>query len=152
MSNTIDDSLWLQNRPPQMQPGNSLGKDAFMKILIAQLENQDPLNPMEDREFISQMANFSSLEQMMNMTSMFEKFIASQNDSMILEHSQMIGKQVKYMVYTENESGDVKQETRSGVVKAVSFKGGDIMFELDNEEIVRPEYIFEIREQEDGKA
>ena len=44
-----------------------LDKEAFLKLLIAQLANQDPMNPMEDREFIAQMAQFSSLEQMANM-------------------------------------------------------------------------------------
>ncbi|SES67491.1 flagellar basal-body rod modification protein FlgD [Natronincola peptidivorans] len=46
---------------------NDLDKDAFLKLLTTQLSNQDPLNPMEDREFIAQMAQFSSLEQMQNM-------------------------------------------------------------------------------------
>lgn len=46
---------------------NELGKDAFLQILITQMSNQDPLSPTSDTEFIAQMAQFSSLEQMQNM-------------------------------------------------------------------------------------
>lgn len=46
---------------------NDLDKDAFLRLLTVQLSNQDPLNPMEDREFIAQLAQFSSLEQMQNL-------------------------------------------------------------------------------------
>lgn len=44
-----------------------LGKDAFLKLLVTQLRYQDPLSPMDDREFVAQMAQFSTLEQMQNM-------------------------------------------------------------------------------------
>jgi flagellar basal-body rod modification protein FlgD len=52
---------------------NQMDKDDFLKILITQLQNQDPSAPMEDKEFIAQMAQFSSLEQMTNMATNFSK-------------------------------------------------------------------------------
>lgn len=50
---------------------NSLDKDAFLLLLTTQMSNQDPLNPMEDKEFIAQLAQFSSLEQMQNLNKTF---------------------------------------------------------------------------------
>ncbi|WP_288584268.1 flagellar hook assembly protein FlgD [uncultured Treponema sp.] len=77
---------------------NELGKDDFLKILIAQLSNQDPTNPLENTDFIAQMAQFSSLEQMTNMSQGFEKMTGLINSS---EAQSMLGKTV------EVEAGDV---------------------------------------------
>jgi flagellar basal-body rod modification protein FlgD len=73
---------------------STLGKDDFMKILVAQLQAQDPLAPMEGQEFASQLAEFSSLEQLTNVNSNLE---ASQAFDLAMSNSAalaLIGKNV----------------------------------------------------------
>ena len=72
---------------------SELDKDDFLKILLTQLTHQDPTKPMEDKEFIAQMAQFSSLEQMTNMTKEFGKM---QNMVAANHAVSLIGKERKY--------------------------------------------------------
>lgn len=72
---------------------NNLDKDAFLKLLVTQLQNQDPLSPMEDREFIAQMAQFSSLEQMQNLNDTMKSSNKAIADHITLMNNNMVKSQ-----------------------------------------------------------
>ena len=94
---------------PSRQPQQSLGKDDFLKILITQLSYQDPTAPMEDKQFIAQMAQFSSLEQMTAMASDFSKLTAMLMGN---EASSSLGKYVDIMEGENLVQGMVQAVTR----------------------------------------
>lgn len=71
-----------------------LGKDAFLKLLVTQLQNQDPLNPLDDKEFIAQLAQFSSLEQMTNISDGIKSLTEKTAQQDMLSAVNYIGKEV----------------------------------------------------------
>lgn len=73
--------------------GTILGKDDFLKLLVGQLKNQDPMNPTSDADFIGQMAQFSQLEQTTNMASANERLIVQQSGARAVA---LIGRTVTY--------------------------------------------------------
>lgn len=68
--------------------GKTLGKQDFLNLLVAQLQNQDPLNPVDDKEFVAQLAQFSSLEQAMQTN---ERLGLLQNTNTALNNAQVTG-------------------------------------------------------------
>jgi len=95
-------------RKPQQQ----LGKDDFLKLLLTQLSCQDPTAPMQDKEFIAQMAQFSSLEQMNSMAKDFAKLTSIISGS---EASQSLGKNVEVIEGENVIQGTVKAVTRGEI-------------------------------------
>ena len=136
---TIDPSYYLTNNETR-EPSNQLGKDEFLKILMVQLQNQDPLNPLEDQDFIAQMATFSSLEQLMNMSKTLEAMAQNQLISPVVQYSHMIGKEVIYI----SENGTNGRETVTSKVKAVSQKDGWAILELENGEKIYADSVEKI--------
>ncbi|WP_198469633.1 flagellar hook assembly protein FlgD [Acetomicrobium sp. S15 = DSM 107314] len=95
-----------------------LDKDSFLRILITQLTNQDPLEPMKDTEFIAQMAQFSELEQMMNISKQMDNLTMLS----LLSSSGLVGRTVSFF----DETG----EEISSRVLSVRFGNGNMMLEL----------------------
>ncbi len=101
---TFNKTLAVNGRTPKTE----LGKDDFLQLLIAQLSHQDPTAPMEDTQFIAQMAQFSSLEQMTNMNASFTKLSSMLGSS---EAAGAVGRSC------DLEMGD---NTVTGVIQAAS--------------------------------
>ncbi|MGI6513397.1 MAG: flagellar hook capping protein [Syntrophomonadaceae bacterium] len=98
----------------------TLGQDAFFKLLITQLRYQNPLEPMQDQEFIAQLATFSTLEQATKLNNQFEKMTTSLQDSLfaitsIQQATACLGNVIEY------HNGE---EICSGRVDSVRIEGG----------------------------
>jgi len=98
----------------------SLGQEDFLKLLITQLRNQDPLEPMKDQEFIAQLASFSSLEQVTNLNKQFGDLNSYLKDSLyalssVQQATACLGNEIEYL------DGE---ELKTGVVEAVKIESG----------------------------
>ncbi len=112
---TVDELL--RQREGAKRDPSALGKDDFLRLLITQLKYQDPISPVDDKEFIAQMAQFSSLEQMQNLnTNLSEMMLAQQKLSALGQAMQMIGKEVE--LFTK------EGESLFGKVTGVQFRSG----------------------------
>jgi flagellar basal-body rod modification protein FlgD len=111
------------------QPVKDMGKEEFLKLLITELSHQDPTNPMQDREFIAQMAQFSSLEQMLNLNNSFGKYL----NSMTFQSSyDLLGKNVEIQTNDMiDENGKLK--IVKGVIDSVSRNGDDTVVSVNGE-------------------
>jgi flagellar basal-body rod modification protein FlgD len=119
-----------------------LGKDDFLKLLIAQMQNQDPLSPMDNKDYIAQLATFSSLEQMTNMNTSLNNVLANMSTN-ILQYSELIGKKISYVEF----SADGKSHTfQDGVVKSVERKSDGFVLHLTNGKTTYPENISAIND------
>ena len=98
-------------------PQQTLGKDAFLRLLVTQLANQDPLNPMDDRELIAQLAQLSTLEQMTSLNAGVEALY-------LIQATSLVGKSVEAI------ASDGSRIT--GVVTEVNFTGSSAMLVVDD--------------------
>lgn len=104
----------------------SLGKDDFLKLLVTELKNQDPLKPTDNKDFIAELAQFSSLEQMNNISSAIEElninltFLTHQ--SLLTQGASLIGKQV----FGQGDNGEIIK----GIVDSVKMINSSIQLQV----------------------
>ena len=102
--------------------GSDMGKDAFLQLLVAQVSNQDPLEPTSDTEFVAQLAQFSTLEQMQNL-----------NESMTTQQANdMIGMDVTATSVLDVTTGStVNSEVYGNVVGTTTINGASYLIVND---------------------
>ncbi len=111
----------------------SLGKDDFLKLFVAQLQHQDPMNPMADGEFMGQMAQFSTLEQTTNIAAANE---AMANSLGMGQSLSLLGRTVTYV--------DEQDVRHTGVVEKVVTEGGVAQLTISGIEGIDPSLIVDV--------
>ncbi|SKA86378.1 flagellar basal-body rod modification protein FlgD [Caloramator quimbayensis] len=96
-----------------------IDKDVFLKILSVELANQDPLNAKDNTQYISQLAQFTSLEQTNNLYASISKLLLSQRTT---EGALLIGKNVGFKYNDGSEDGTIKYD----IVKSVKIEKGNV--------------------------
>jgi len=135
MSSTIDGVTLLDasDMKPKEASNGALGKDAFLKMFVAQLSHQDPMNPMQDAEFMGQMASFSTLEQVSNLAAANQQ-IASHLAS--TSAVGLIGRTVTYV--------DADDVPHTGTVEKVTTTDGKPYLTVDGTAGVDPSSITQV--------
>jgi flagellar basal-body rod modification protein FlgD len=109
--------------------GSNLGKADFLKLLVSQLQNQDPTNPLDDKQFIAQLAQFSSLEQAMETNT---KLTALQDAQSAAVNAQMAGLVGKHVVASSNIIGLATTGDVPPIAMSLSGAAGDVQIKISD--------------------
>lgn len=93
-ANFLTSQQYEQSKLVAPSEEEALGRDAFLKLLTTQLQNQDPLNPMENEAFVSQLAEFSSVEGIKGMQESLETMVTSMRSDQLLSGANLVGRSV----------------------------------------------------------
>jgi len=92
--NSVIGNLGLGEPAAKKKPGDELGQSEFLELMIAQLNNQDPMKPMENGDFIAQMAQFSAVTGLTELKQSFDSLAASLQSNQALQASSLVGRTV----------------------------------------------------------
>ena len=130
--NSATEIIKVEDMPKNAANG-SLGKDQFLKLFVAQLQHQDPMNPMNDSEFMAQMASFSTLEQVTNLAAANQQMAASMSSTNAVG---LIGRTVSYV--------DADDQIQTGKVDKVTTAGGKPLLTVNGVDGVDPSTITQV--------
>lgn len=110
---------------------STLDKNAFLQLLCTEMKYQDPLSPMDNTEYISQMATFSSLEQMQNLnttvTSLADSLSSALSSIYFQQAVNNVGKTATYL--------DSSNKTVSGTIDSVVMSSGSLYYVIDGVQV-----------------
>ena len=113
---------------PIVQKGEEANKNLFLELLVAQMKYQDPMNPQDPTQYVTQLSQFSALEQSMTLNKGMEELLGLNNgiliNSAMSTSSSLIGKHVEVSEVNENK------ENYKGVVKSTHIKDGIVYIDI----------------------
>ena len=121
----------------QTLTSSTMGKDDFLKMMIAQLQHQDPLNPLDGTDFTAQLAQFSSLEQLSNMNTQLETLGLYQSSLNNAQSISLIGKEITTkgnIIKVDGPSADLTYSLSAGagkVIVNIYNEGGNLVDTLE---------------------
>ncbi|MHB1011852.1 MAG: flagellar hook assembly protein FlgD [Desulfobacteria bacterium] len=138
----LNNATAASSSAPQAASQKTVGKDEFLKLFVTQLKFQDPLKPMDSTGFTTQLAQFSSLEQLTNLNDGMKSLLLSQNSLQNALSANLIGKQAGFQ---EKDASGAAGAMRYGTVTGITFDAGTTWFVVDGAKKLAPGDIKEIR-------
>jgi flagellar basal-body rod modification protein FlgD len=136
-ANPVTDALGytpIATNKTSSAPQNGMGKDTFMKLLVAQMRQQNPMAPSDDKEMIAQMTQFSMLEQITELATSSAMTASAGNTAQAVA---LLGRPVTYV--------DADGAEQSGTVDKVSFADGLPVLTVGGTQGIKPSQITEVR-------
>ncbi len=142
MASAIDtnvlSNLGLTSQPTARQANDDLGEDAFLKLVITQMQNQDPMKPMENGEFLSQLAQFQSVTGIDELKDSVEKMATALQSNQALQASSLVGR----WIVAPSDNAELWDEigmagsvdvpgSASQVVVSIKSRAGELIKQID---------------------
>jgi flagellar basal-body rod modification protein FlgD len=131
MAGTTPISGSTSSQPAQLSGGSNqqLGASQFLQLLTTELQNQDPMSPMDDTQSVAQLAQFSALQAQEQLNASFQNF---QSNFSVLQSSALIGKQVTVNTASSSSSSSSSSNssTVTGTVSSIAVQNGQPYFTM----------------------